>query len=95
MRLFFLMFNFLCRVLVRGHSNIVVRSLKMGKGSYVDGPLQEEFTFPANSVPFNNCHASTIVEVWFDEETSFGLIIIGSLILLEENPSVFCFNRAG
>uniref|UniRef100_A0A2N9HAF6 Integrase catalytic domain-containing protein n=1 Tax=Fagus sylvatica TaxID=28930 RepID=A0A2N9HAF6_FAGSY len=44
-------------------ANSVPKSSNMSKDYYIEGPLVQEFTFPANSAPFNSCHASTIVEV--------------------------------
>ncbi|XP_018726535.2 uncharacterized protein LOC104437457 isoform X2 [Eucalyptus grandis] len=42
---------------------IMAQSSNLTKDSRVEGPVEQDFTFPAKSAPFNNCHASTIVEV--------------------------------
>lgn len=42
---------------------MMAQSSNLTKDYRVEGPVEQEFTFPAKSAPFNNCHASTIVEV--------------------------------
>ncbi|XP_030458966.1 uncharacterized protein LOC115679505 isoform X1 [Syzygium oleosum] len=42
---------------------MMAQSSNLTRDHRVEGPVEQEFTFPAKSAPFNNCHASTIVEV--------------------------------
>ncbi|XP_030523535.1 uncharacterized protein LOC115736148 [Rhodamnia argentea] len=44
-------------------TSMMAQSSNLTKDCRVEGPMEQEFTFPAKSAPFNNCHASTIVEV--------------------------------